>query len=131
VSKHGDQLAGDLYKLRRAGEAVLPEVADVYRDAAKRLSFTLNENDAVFLRPPVFSDGSTGPVEPAWSRLCVELIDVFRQSAENFEECGRALCLAAERYAHADTAAAAGLADLIARDPIATDGNWLHQAHES
>jgi hypothetical protein len=131
VSKHGDQLAGDLYRLRRAGEAVLPEVADVYRDAAKTLSVTLNENEAVFLRPPVFSGGHTGPVEPAWSRLCVELIDVFRRSAENIDECGRALCLAADRYAHADTAAGAALADLMQRNPIATDENWLHEAHES
>jgi hypothetical protein len=119
VTKHGDDLAGDLYKLEEAGAVVLPAVADAIRDAATPLATAVRDEDDVFDRPFLFGGDTTGPVGQAWTELCDELISVLGRTAEVVDECGYALRLAAAEYARVDSAAAASLADLLAQAPLA------------
>jgi hypothetical protein len=95
----------DLYELWQAGRDRLPTVALQYTEANNAVAHTDDGLAAAFLRSPHLSGDSYGPVYPAWKTLRDELQTILHDTAKNLELVGEALCLAANEYAKADSAA--------------------------
>lgn len=120
MSKHGEDLGVDLYRLWKAGTDNLPSAANVYREAEHFLALTDSVVYSTFSQPDNFDSGYRpgSPVQVPWTALRDTLMKALRVSAENLDLCAAALRLAATTYANADTAAGDKLAAQIRDRPV-------------
>ena len=102
----GTDLGADLYRLWQAGRDNLPSVAKVFADANNHVASTSSAGATPFIRSAEFGSGATGPIYPAWTALRDQLQTILGRTADNLEQTGQALCLAATEYAKTDIDAA-------------------------
>lgn len=103
----GKTLGLDLAELYRAGSVFLPAVADEIAEAAAAVSKS-GDAQSAFVRDPLFG-GSQGPAYPLWENLRADLDKFLHDTADNLQDVGDALVLAAETYAATDAEAHAEL----------------------
>jgi hypothetical protein len=99
----GKDLGADLYDLLKAGRDNLPSAATEYRAASRFIDL----DPTPLFRRSYNLDGPYGPAYLPWSQLHDEMKQILRETADNLDAVGYALCLAADRYAAADAEAAA------------------------
>lgn len=104
MSRSGDELGTDLGALYEAGQYKVVPLAEEIRAAG---SLLLNAPDtASLLARHSTLGGFKGPVSASWEELRDAVVDLLVTSADNIEDTGQALLLAAEEYAKTDDEAA-------------------------
>lgn len=108
---HGRELGAELFQIDQVGRQDLPAVAAEYRYAAEKLDRAGAAGSTVMSRPAFFG---ADRVSEAWAGLCGALGKILKENEDALEDAGRALVMAADRYAAADREAAEELARLRA-----------------